>query len=512
MKITSSRTHATTDNLLEYRLEIDPRLLVRAAENGIEGRRSAPTTGWSDEDDEDGEEKTTGKVDDPSAPRRYWLPACMVEKGEPDLAQAFEEAKRAKEAKKAARGTGRGRGKFKGTTRAGTAQSKSRAGTTAYDSGSEGEFPASHLSTPNVTPRKPKTVGAGQENGVAFPLAPKGTVNGFFAASKTTIPSELRSQKSSHSNMPSSSKVSDATSGKGKTKATRDTSTTRVAALFEGQEIKIFKDLTKPKQKTSSKDDVLPKSLRSKDSGFSSAASDAPSRDTGARNMPFERSVPQMSYPPSSPMRSTTNLPSYGSPPSASDPPEAGPSKPSTYISSAARTSAWKPAPFPMADFEIPPRYDSPPPSDVAPDQDSPSRRRARRMSSPRPSGAAPSAERLQKSPRKSKKQASPRSRSISPAQGSDEDETLGPIAPLQLLPTKKAAVRPPRRAVMKDKVKPSTRPIIEISSDSDVPPPKQKIPQPMFTVKKPIATALGEKRGRVPPPPPDEVIDLCSD
>ncbi|KIP12163.1 hypothetical protein PHLGIDRAFT_21224 [Phlebiopsis gigantea 11061_1 CR5-6] len=493
MKITSSRTHLTTDNLLEYRLEIDPRLLVRSAENGIEGRRSAPTTGWSDEDDEnDDGDKATGKVVDPNAPRRFWLPACMVERGEPELAHAFEEAKRVKEAKKAARGTGRGRGKAKGTTRADTAQAKSRVNTAA----------------------KPKPVVASQENGAAFPLAPQGTVNGFFAAYKTTIPSDLRAQKASSSNLPSTSKGLDAPLAKSKVKASKTTSTSRVASLFEGQEIRIFKDLTKPKQKTSSKDDSQPRSLLPKDSGFSSAGSSSPiSRDVLTRDAPADRGVRPIPLLPTSPMRSTTNLPSYDSASGVPDPPEAGPSRLSTYISSTARTSTWKPAPFPMAGSDVPPRHDSPPPLDALDAPAWPSRRRVRRTSSPRAPGTAPSTEQLQKSPRKSREQASPRPSSVSPSTpGSDEDEPPEPIAPLQLL-AKKPAVRAPRRAVVKDKTMSAARPIIEISSDSDAPPPKQKIGQPMFAVKKRVVTALQEKRDQVPlSRVPADVIDLCSD
>ncbi|KAF7310373.1 hypothetical protein HMN09_00579300 [Mycena chlorophos] len=131
-KITLSREHASTDHILEYRLEIDPAQLVRLAESGMQGLRTedvddefpelAEVFGGGDSDD-DGKKKK-GKMSAkwrelPEEERRelelkplkVWMPACMVRAAEPRLVREWEEKEEAKRAKKASKGRGKGKAK-----------------------------------------------------------------------------------------------------------------------------------------------------------------------------------------------------------------------------------------------------------------------------------------------------------------------------------------------------------------------------------------------------------------
>ena len=140
VKIHGSRTHAYTDGLLEYRLEIAPAQLVHLASAGIQGLRKPADTTYdvlpsesedSDEvDDEDGHAGTGrkkkrrggGPPPEPESHLRVWMPGCMVRYVLADLVDGYEaaiEAKRAKKSKsKVSRGTakasvakGKGKGK-----------------------------------------------------------------------------------------------------------------------------------------------------------------------------------------------------------------------------------------------------------------------------------------------------------------------------------------------------------------------------------------------------------------
>ncbi|KAI0759110.1 PIN domain-like protein, partial [Fomes fomentarius] len=116
--IHSSRRHASTDNVLEYRLEIAPAQLVRLCEAGIRGLRTEVPPDLSDseddeEDDDDdsggtgkkGKKKSNKPPPDPTSHLRIWMPACMVEIVEPQLVEEFEGIQRQKAEKKAAKGT-----------------------------------------------------------------------------------------------------------------------------------------------------------------------------------------------------------------------------------------------------------------------------------------------------------------------------------------------------------------------------------------------------------------------
>ena len=118
VKIHGSRTHAFTDGILEYRLEIAPAQLVRLASAGIKGLRKPADTTFdvlpsesedSDEDDDDdghvgaGRRKKRrggGPPPEPESHLRVWMPACMVRFVLPDLVKRYEAAAEAKRAKK----------------------------------------------------------------------------------------------------------------------------------------------------------------------------------------------------------------------------------------------------------------------------------------------------------------------------------------------------------------------------------------------------------------------------
>ena len=110
IKIHSARNHASTDGLLEYRLEIAPAQLVRLAELGIKGTREPPEKDeWASEEDaaDDNDDSDVGKKAkgpkpplDPASHLRLWMPACMVEMAEPEIVEEFKERKSKKAAKK----------------------------------------------------------------------------------------------------------------------------------------------------------------------------------------------------------------------------------------------------------------------------------------------------------------------------------------------------------------------------------------------------------------------------
>ncbi|KDQ17005.1 hypothetical protein BOTBODRAFT_172612 [Botryobasidium botryosum FD-172 SS1] len=109
IKIHSSRTHASTDGLLEYRLEVAPQVLVKVAESGLKGLR-VPEEGHSDDeiedewDDEESGDKGKKAPPDPDSHIRVWLPASMVRLVERDLTEKFEVLEEKKKAKKAGKG------------------------------------------------------------------------------------------------------------------------------------------------------------------------------------------------------------------------------------------------------------------------------------------------------------------------------------------------------------------------------------------------------------------------
>ncbi|KAF8636068.1 hypothetical protein AX17_003824 [Amanita inopinata Kibby_2008] len=113
VKIHSSRNHASTDGLLEYRLEIAPAQLVQLAEAGIKGTREPPEQDeWASDESDDlagaDDESDSGRKPkkgppDPVSHLRLWMPACMVELAEPEVVNDFKEREERKRAKKSGR-------------------------------------------------------------------------------------------------------------------------------------------------------------------------------------------------------------------------------------------------------------------------------------------------------------------------------------------------------------------------------------------------------------------------
>ena len=136
VKIHGSRTHAYTDSILEYRLEVAPAELVRLACAGIQGLRKPADTTYdvqhSESEDESGSDSNvdgdTGKrrkkrgagpPPEPESHLRVWMPACMVRPALPDLVERFETDLKAKRAKKS-------KSKSKGKQRAPPATTKAK--------------------------------------------------------------------------------------------------------------------------------------------------------------------------------------------------------------------------------------------------------------------------------------------------------------------------------------------------------------------------------------------------
>ena len=102
IKIHSSRNHASTDGLLEYRLEISPRSIVHLTEAGIRDIRPPPIDDLQGDDDEneDAEASRSGKnLPDPYSHFRVWIPACIVQQAEPSLVDDYEDHQKQKQEK-----------------------------------------------------------------------------------------------------------------------------------------------------------------------------------------------------------------------------------------------------------------------------------------------------------------------------------------------------------------------------------------------------------------------------
>ena len=249
VKIHSSRQHASTDRILEYRLEIAPAQLVRLCEAGIKGLRTALPPDLSDEDededddDDEGGGKKKGKKGkrpppDPDSHLRLWLPACMVAMVEPEMVDEFEGVQKWKAEKKAAKGK-----KAAAPSKA-TAANKTKAKGPAVAVVPEEEEESSGEDSEPPPPPKSKTTKAktGADNpankgGPNKPSAIGGSkIDEFFGAKKTT------------------SKVA----GGKLAKAVAKSSTNKVPALFKDlssgsdEEPHAFKRPSPASQKTSS--------------------------------------------------------------------------------------------------------------------------------------------------------------------------------------------------------------------------------------------------------------------
>ncbi|PBK73189.1 PIN domain-like protein, partial [Armillaria solidipes] len=121
-KIHSKREHHSTDKTPEYRVEIDPSVLVKLAEAGLKGdpeddpaavevlAKAMKDSQFPDEEESEASDderadkgKKKGPVD-PLKPLRLWLSVVLVQEAQPKLVEAFEEVLRKKQEKKAPQG------------------------------------------------------------------------------------------------------------------------------------------------------------------------------------------------------------------------------------------------------------------------------------------------------------------------------------------------------------------------------------------------------------------------
>lgn len=116
VKIHGTRQHASTDGIVEYRLEVAPLQLARLAEAGIHGIRQKPMEEWSSEHSDVDSDAPTGQgkgkagtkaPPDPGSHLRVWVPASIVRLVEPALVSKYDEEQKRKRAKKAGVGKGK---------------------------------------------------------------------------------------------------------------------------------------------------------------------------------------------------------------------------------------------------------------------------------------------------------------------------------------------------------------------------------------------------------------------
>ena len=107
-EIVGTRTHVSTDHLLQYRVVVDPFQLVELTAKGIQGKHPEP--GAAGGFDMLGELGIFGSQDstrtskkgapDPHSDLRLWLPASMIRQAQPRLIKDYEDALVAKSKKK----------------------------------------------------------------------------------------------------------------------------------------------------------------------------------------------------------------------------------------------------------------------------------------------------------------------------------------------------------------------------------------------------------------------------
>ncbi|KIK67753.1 hypothetical protein GYMLUDRAFT_791698 [Collybiopsis luxurians FD-317 M1] len=114
--ISKVRKHESTSKTLEYRLCINPSVLVQLTACGVKGiRRPDDQDEWAEFENEfaedgassedEGDKKTKKKdYPDPTLPLKLWLPAVLVSEAIPGVVEAYEEVVRRKEEKKAGKG------------------------------------------------------------------------------------------------------------------------------------------------------------------------------------------------------------------------------------------------------------------------------------------------------------------------------------------------------------------------------------------------------------------------
>ncbi|KAI3616652.1 hypothetical protein WG66_011458 [Moniliophthora roreri] len=112
-KIHSTRTHDSTSNTLEYRLEVSPTVLVKLTASGVVGDRRPPDEDeWAYLEGDSGgsdveagaKKKRNPKPQDPYEALRLWIPGDLVAHAIPNILEEYEEVLRKKAEKKAGKG------------------------------------------------------------------------------------------------------------------------------------------------------------------------------------------------------------------------------------------------------------------------------------------------------------------------------------------------------------------------------------------------------------------------
>ncbi|KAL1675594.1 hypothetical protein EV122DRAFT_218177 [Schizophyllum commune] len=321
LKIHSSRTHASTDGMLEYRLEVAPRALVRAAESGVQGtRRPLDEDEWSADSDSDAEDfdldvdsdgepikgaKGKGKgakgakkaPPSPESTLRVWVPAVMVRMTHPRMVREFEEKQAAKRAK------GKGKGAKTPTAKASTAKAKkvttarkAKAPTISEEEEEEDE----EDSVPAHASSKVKKADVAKP----APLRSRTnssqlsrTTSGHISRSGSSLLDDLDALSSS--GKPRKPTKSQSASTTSKSKPVSQTSKPRAVtlSLFEEEEESPPRPPARPPRRTpfdsdDDSDDELPSNVLSKLKGLSRAASKPPSRVGSKQPAP----PPQLKY------------------------------------------------------------------------------------------------------------------------------------------------------------------------------------------------------------------------
>ncbi|KAJ7356604.1 hypothetical protein DFH08DRAFT_922005 [Mycena albidolilacea] len=241
IKITRSRQHAFTDGILEYRLEIRPRQLVKIAESGLRNiRRPLDADPWAGMTESGGEAEDGEKDEELTEKEReameqksvlVWMPASMVRMAEPRLVEEFEqreEAKRLAKAKTAAK------------------KRDKDAGAMASEELSDASSPkAKAKAPPKKTTRKAKPKAVPEEEGESEPVAPKKTK----AKTKPKAPLPLYSDVSSDDELPTFESSTKAHQVAGGSKSLAPAETADPFAV--DPPARVVRDLTKNKGKAS---------------------------------------------------------------------------------------------------------------------------------------------------------------------------------------------------------------------------------------------------------------------
>lgn len=112
VRVVGARQHISTDNVLQYRIEISPGQLVSIVSAGIKGKRAEPsTTSSSSMEDElnnvsDGERPRNGAKKPPPHPEslmRIWVPGSMLHQVHPRLVEDYTREVETRKTKKTTR-------------------------------------------------------------------------------------------------------------------------------------------------------------------------------------------------------------------------------------------------------------------------------------------------------------------------------------------------------------------------------------------------------------------------